>query len=91
MEVRHGFEETHREPCPVCAGALTRVINPAPIIFKGSGFYVTDSRGKGKKDAAPTEPATKAESTKAESNKTDATPSTPPGTTAPAPSKESAA
>lgn len=45
-EVRHGFGDTYSEPCSHCGGKLARVFNPAPIVFKGSGFYVTDSRGK---------------------------------------------
>jgi putative FmdB family regulatory protein len=45
FEIRHGFHDTHGDPCPDCAGTLARVFNPAPIVFKGSGFYVTDSRG----------------------------------------------
>jgi putative FmdB family regulatory protein len=45
-EVRHGFGENFTDPCPKCGGTLRRVFNPAPIVFKGSGFYVTDSRGK---------------------------------------------
>jgi putative FmdB family regulatory protein len=33
--------------CPECGeDALFRVIQPVGIIFKGSGFYVTDNRGK---------------------------------------------
>jgi putative FmdB family regulatory protein len=43
-EVRHGFRETHEGMCPACGGPLARVFNPAGIVFKGSGFYVTDSR-----------------------------------------------
>lgn len=43
-EVRHGFDDTHAEPCPKCGGELTRLFNPAGIVFKGSGFYITDSR-----------------------------------------------
>ncbi|MGC1380179.1 MAG: FmdB family zinc ribbon protein [Candidatus Baltobacteraceae bacterium] len=43
-EVRHGFDETYAEPCPACGAAQRRVFNPAPVVFKGSGFYVTDSR-----------------------------------------------
>jgi putative FmdB family regulatory protein len=43
-EVWHGFKETHAEPCPHCGGEMTRVFNPAGIVFKGSGFYVNDSR-----------------------------------------------
>ncbi|HVR45868.1 MAG TPA: FmdB family zinc ribbon protein [Candidatus Binatia bacterium] len=46
-EVRHGFDETHDAPCPSCGAPLRRVFNAAPVLFKGSGFYVTDSRGSG--------------------------------------------
>ncbi len=45
-EVRHGFGESFTDPCPECGGTLSRVFNPAPIVFKGSGFYINDSRGK---------------------------------------------
>lgn len=30
--------------CPECAGPVHRLIQPVGIIFKGSGFYVTDHR-----------------------------------------------
>lgn len=43
-EVRHGFREAHVGTCPDCGGELARVFNPAGIVFKGSGFYITDSR-----------------------------------------------
>lgn len=46
-EVRHGFDQTHDAPCEKCGGSLKRVFNPAPIVFKGSGFYITDSRPSG--------------------------------------------
>ncbi len=32
-------------PCPACGGAAARQFFPAGIVFKGSGFYKTDSRG----------------------------------------------
>lgn len=32
--------------CPTCGGSVHRVIQPVGVIFKGSGFYVTDNRGK---------------------------------------------
>jgi putative FmdB family regulatory protein len=44
FEVRHGFDQSHDEPCPVCGAPVRRVFNAAPVLFKGSGFYVTDSR-----------------------------------------------
>ena len=30
--------------CPACGGALRKVFSPVGIVFKGSGFYRTDSR-----------------------------------------------
>lgn len=30
--------------CEVCGGAVRKVFHPAGIVFKGSGFYKTDSR-----------------------------------------------
>jgi putative FmdB family regulatory protein len=43
-EVRHGFKESFEGACPQCGGEMARVFNPAGIVFKGSGFYITDSR-----------------------------------------------
>lgn len=78
-EVRHGFGETFSGPCPNCGGALKRVFNPAPIVFKGSGFYVTDSRGK--KSAEPAKDAaakgTPAKETPAKESKPAKTPNDP--------------
>src|SRR5690348_4733456 len=53
-EVRHGFNETYDRACEACGAPLRRVFNAAPVLFKGSGFYVTDSRGS---SAAKTESA----------------------------------
>lgn len=30
--------------CPECGGQVHRVIQPVGVVFKGSGFYVTDNR-----------------------------------------------
>lgn len=43
--VQH-FSDDPLRSCPECEGPVHRVIQPVGIIFKGSGFYVTDSRGK---------------------------------------------
>jgi putative FmdB family regulatory protein len=80
-EIRHGFDETHGETCASCGGALARVFNPAPIVFKGSGFYVTDSRKSSSASSSkPAESST--ESKPAEPAKTE--------TTTPAPKTETA-
>lgn len=44
IEVIHPMSEDGPTSCEVCGGPLRRVIFPAGIIFKGSGFYKTDSR-----------------------------------------------
>jgi putative FmdB family regulatory protein len=43
-DVKHGFKEANTETCPTCGGELKRLFNPAGIVFKGSGFYINDSR-----------------------------------------------
>ncbi len=71
-EVRHGFDQTHAEPCPSCGGTMARVFNPAPIVFKGSGFYATDSRKNSASSPAKSEGSSTASS---ESSPAPATPS----------------
>jgi putative FmdB family regulatory protein len=46
FERRQSFSEDPVRVCPECTGSVVRLIQPAGIIFKGSGFYVTDSRSK---------------------------------------------
>jgi len=49
------FSDNPLTVCPACAGRLRKVFSPVGIVFKGSGFYRTDSRsGNG---AAPKEKA----------------------------------
>jgi putative FmdB family regulatory protein len=41
------FQAIQDEPirqCPECAGSVYKVFHAAGIIFKGSGWYITDSR-----------------------------------------------
>lgn len=51
-DVRHGFKEINTQPCPACGGELKRLFTPTGIVFKGSGFYVTDSRTSAAERAA---------------------------------------
>ncbi|GEM_PF-106197 len=46
FEIKQSFSDVPLSVCPNCGGKIHRVIQPAGIVFKGSGFYVTDSRGK---------------------------------------------
>jgi putative FmdB family regulatory protein len=45
-EVVRSFADAPPTICTVCGGALRKVFSPVGIVFKGSGFYRTDSRGK---------------------------------------------
>jgi len=44
FEIRQGIRDASLTECPECAGAIRRVVHPVGIVFKGSGFYKTDSR-----------------------------------------------
>jgi putative FmdB family regulatory protein len=46
FEAKQSFKDEPLTECPNCGGSLHRVIQPVGVVFKGSGFYVTDSRGK---------------------------------------------
>ena len=53
-ECGHAFEQFQSfkdEPLTTChcgqSGKVRRVIQPAGIVFKGSGWYINDSRGTG--------------------------------------------
>ena len=74
FDIRQRFLDSPLEACPTTGQAVSRVIQPAGIIFKGSGFYVNDNN-KAKNPAKPSgenangksakdgeKPATKAES-----------------------------
>jgi putative FmdB family regulatory protein len=45
-EVVRSFSDAPPTTCTVCGGLLRKVFSPVGIVFKGSGFYRTDSRGK---------------------------------------------
>lgn len=49
FEVKQKISEQPLTQCPACGGSLEKVFYPAGIIFKGSGFYITDSRAEEKK------------------------------------------
>jgi putative FmdB family regulatory protein len=62
FDVFQRLEEESLRVCDRCGGELRKVFHPAGIVFKGSGFYATDSRAKkasGDGKAKPkTEPST---------------------------------
>jgi putative FmdB family regulatory protein len=59
VEVVQKFTDDPLTVCTACGGRLRKVFSPVGIVFKGSGFYRTDSRkapasdGPAKKDKEP--------------------------------------
>ena len=75
FQVRQRMVDDPITECPVCGGPVRRVVSPVGVVFKGSGFYVTDNRsnksnGKG----------SKAKSSETKEKSADSTPSAPPST-----------
>ena len=46
VEVVQSFRDDPLTTCGICGGQLRKVFSAAGIVFKGSGYYVTDSRKK---------------------------------------------
>jgi putative FmdB family regulatory protein len=44
LEAVQKFSDDPLTECPACKGRLRKVFSPVGIVFKGSGFYRTDSR-----------------------------------------------
>ena len=44
FELRQSFHDKPMAVCSLCHGVARRLFSPVPILFKGSGFYITDSR-----------------------------------------------
>jgi putative FmdB family regulatory protein len=56
LEVVQRFSDDPLSVCPSCGGKLRKVFSPVGIVFKGSGFYRTDSRS-GQKNGEPAKAA----------------------------------
>jgi putative FmdB family regulatory protein len=61
FEKRQGFHDEAKAACPKCQGKAKRIIRASPVIFKGSGFYVTDHRKNTGSESVPDKKESKAE------------------------------
>ena len=52
LETVQKFSDPSLTECPACDGTLRKVYSAVGVVFKGSGFYATDNRTKGKAAAA---------------------------------------
>ena len=67
IEVFQSFSEKPLRKHQECGGELQKVFHARGVVFKGSGFYSTDSRSS--TSAKKSEPAKKADSAKSDSAK----------------------
>lgn len=67
FEVLQSFTDAAIEICPICQGQVRKVYKNVGVVFKGSGFYKTDSR------STPASPATAATPTTPATTNTPAT------------------
>ena len=51
-EARQKFTDSPLTECPICGGALRKLYSPVGIVFKGTGFYATESRKGGRGDSS---------------------------------------
>jgi putative FmdB family regulatory protein len=87
LEVVQSFTDAPLTECPACGGALRKVFSAVGVVFKGSGFYKTDSRkssadkksdsGSGDAGTKSDTPAAKTESAPKTESKPASTSSTP--------------
>ena len=70
FEAVQSFSDPSLTACPQCSGTLRKVFSSVGVVFKGSGFYRTDSRDSKAKTTAssPAKTESKSESKSSESN-----------------------
>ena len=61
LEVVQSFKDDPLTKCPSCGGALKKVFGNVGIVFKGSGFYKTDSRSSTKSNSSSSSSESKSE------------------------------
>lgn len=59
FEVFQAFTDTSLTHCPECNGELRKVYSAVGVVFKGSGFYKTDSKTDSKGPSKPAAASTK--------------------------------
>ncbi|MFT4218322.1 MAG: zinc ribbon domain-containing protein [Micropruina sp.] len=81
LEVVQKFTDEALTQCPTCEGPLRKVYSAVGVVFKGSGFYATDSRAAKKKSSGTSKPDSE--------NKPSTSDSKPSGDSKPAPAASS--
>ena len=91
FEVTQKFSDRPITACQTCAQPVSKLISAPAIMFKGTGWYITDYSDKLKPTAAERDSESTTGPKKDGSEKEAATPASPPSVSAPAPSLAPAA
>ena len=62
FDVVQAFTDDALTTCDQCNGRLRKIFGKVGVVFKGSGFYRTDSRESGKSSSNGSSPAAKSDS-----------------------------
>jgi putative FmdB family regulatory protein len=84
LEVRQSFTDDALTVCPSCEGSLRKVFNAVGVVFKGSGFYRTDSREKAAASTSTSDSKTETKSEPKTETKTETKSESKSGSKAPA-------
>lgn len=76
FEAVQSFSDPSLTTCPQCGGKLRKVYGSVGVVFKGSGFYRTDSRSGGKPSTPTEKPSADKKSESSATTKTDSASST---------------
>src|SRR5262245_30974237 len=68
LEVVQSFTDSALTVCPECEGSLRKLFSGVGVVFKGSGFYRTDSRAAGRKSAGKSADSSSTSSTSSSSS-----------------------
>ena len=75
FDIVQSFSDDSLTVCPECDGKLRKVFNAVGVVFKGGGFYRTDSRS-GSSSSVPASSSSDSGSSKSESSSSSTSPAT---------------
>ena len=76
LEAVQKFSDDALTECPNCGGRLRKVFSAVGVVFKGSGFYRTDSRGSSSSSSPAAKSSSSSESKSSDSGSSSAGSST---------------
>ncbi|MCE6994359.1 FmdB family transcriptional regulator [Saccharothrix sp. S26] len=77
FEAVQSFSDSALTECPQCSGKLRKLYGAVGVVFKGSGFYRTDSRSSSSSSTASSSTAPASSTSKSESSTSSSTSSAP--------------